>query len=71
MDFLIAIQGLLAIAVCFLILIQQRAAGLTATFGGVNTVQVQRRGAEKVLYQLTIACSVALILLSIVQWYIV
>ena len=71
MSFLVAIQGILAVLISVMILLQQRAAGLTATFGGVNTVQIQRRGAEKVMYQMTVGCSVALILLSIVQWYIV
>lgn len=71
MAFLLVLQGALAVLICSMILIQQRAAGITATFGGVNTMQVQRRGAEKVMYQLTIAFSVALVALSIIQWYTV
>ena len=68
---LIIIQAVLSVLICAMILIQQRAAGLTATFGGVNTLQVQRRGAERMMYNLTIGFSVALVVLSIVQWYVV
>ncbi len=68
---LTAIEAVLSIIVTALILIQQRSAGIAATFGGTNTVQVQRRGAEKILYQATVVCATALIALSIVQWYVV
>ena len=37
-----------------LILLQHRASGLSATFGGSGTAYVQRRGAEKVLFTLTV-----------------
>lgn len=67
---LLTIEAILAVLLCLLILIQQRAAGITATFGGVNQIQVQRRGAERVMHQLTILSSVLLVILSIVQWYI-
>lgn len=56
--------------ISLLVLIQQRAAGITAGFSGVNQMQVQRRGAEKVMYQTTIVCSVLLVCLSILGWYL-
>lgn len=37
-----------------MILLQHRASGLSATFGGTGTTYVQRRGAEKVLFDLTV-----------------
>jgi protein translocase SecG subunit len=37
-----------------LILLQHRASGLSATFGGGGTTYVQRRGAEKFLFTATI-----------------
>lgn len=70
MTIIMIIEAVLSVLICAMILVQQRAAGLTATFGGVNTVQVQRRGAEKVMYQATILCSALLVVLSIAQWYL-
>ena len=67
---LTAIEAALSILVAGMILVQQRAAGITASFGGVNAIQVQRRGAEKLMYQLTIAFSVIVVVLSIAQWYV-
>lgn len=66
---LTAIEAVLSVIVTALILIQQRSADISATFGGTNTVQVQRRGAEKILYQATVICATTLIVLSIAQWY--
>ena len=67
---LTAIEALLSVIVIALILIQQRSAGISATFGGTNTVQVQRRGAEKLLYQATVVSATALIVLSVAGWYV-
>lgn len=64
------IEAILAALISAMILVQQRAAGMTATFGGTNTIQVQRRGAEKLMYQLTIIFSVVLVVMSVVQWYV-
>ena len=64
------IEATLSVIIVTLVLLQQRAAGITALGSGVNSVQIQRRGAEKILYQTTIICATALIVLSIVQWYV-
>lgn len=65
------IQAAIAILLIGCIVIQHRASGLSATFGGTGeTTVVQRRGAEKVIYNLTIWLSVAFFALGIVQWYI-
>ncbi len=40
------------------ILLQHRASGLSATFGGTGATYIQRRGAEKLLFQMTIWLSV-------------
>lgn len=58
--------GLLAL----LILLQHRASGLSATFGGSGTAYVQRRGAEKVLFKLTVWISVAFFAIAIVLMYL-
>ncbi len=57
--------GLLAL----LILLQHRASGLSATFGGGGTAYVQRRGAEKVLFKLTIWISVAFFAIAVLMMY--
>ena len=50
------------------ILVQQRASGLSSTFGGSGAAQiVQRRGAEKLIYQLSIVLSIVFFGLSLVR----
>lgn len=67
---LVALQVVTSLLLMFTILVQQRAAGLTATFGGMGTTYVQRRGAEKLLFQLSIALSILFFGLCIVPWYL-
>ena len=69
MDFILLIQAVLGALIIVGILLQQRAAGLTAG-GTMNTMVVQRRGAEKVLYQLTGVLSTLFFLLTILHWYV-
>lgn len=51
---LLVIEMVLGSLLALLILLQHRASGLSATFGGAGTTYVQRRGAEKVLFQMTV-----------------
>jgi len=67
---LLILQVIIGLLLSLIILIQHRASGLSATFGGVGTTYVQRRGAEKLLYRMTICLSVAFFGLSIVQLYV-
>jgi protein translocase SecG subunit len=67
---LFAIQVVLAVLLCLCILLQHRAAGLSATFGNTGGAYVQRRGAEKLLYQATVVLAVAIGVLTVVQWYV-
>lgn len=55
---LMIIEAVAGILLCITVLLQQRASGLSATFGGSGAIAVQRRGAEKVLYQgvIVLAC---------------
>ncbi len=64
------IQTILAILLTLAILIQSRASGLSSTFGGMGAVAVQRRGAEKVIFQLTIYVAIAFFALAVLRWYI-
>ncbi len=52
-----------------LILLQHRASGLSATFGGTGTAYVQRRGAEKVLFTLTVWMAVLFFVVAIAMMY--
>ncbi len=69
MNILIPVQIFIAVLLSLCILVQHRASGLSATFGGSGAVVVQRRGAEKVIYKLTIWLSVAFFALSLVMLY--
>ena len=66
------IQGLqvvLAVLIIIGVLLQQRAAGFSSgVVGGTNIVQ--RRGAEKLLYQGTIVLAIAFLVLSVLEWFI-
>jgi len=64
---LLLIQVAIGLLLCFTIMLQQRASGLSATFGGTGTSYVQRRGAESLLYTVAVWLSVAFFALGIVQ----
>lgn len=55
------IQIILAVLIVTCVLLQQRGAGLGDAFGGDSAVFSSRRGAEKVLYQLTIIFGIAFV----------
>ena len=63
----IATAALLA----FCILLQSRASGLSATFGGSGSTNVvQRRGAEKLIFKVSIWSSAIFFALTILRWYV-
>ncbi len=66
----LVIEGIISVLLCLCILLQHRVSGLTATFGGSGAVYVQRRGAEKVIYKLTVILSVAFFTIAIALWYL-
>ncbi len=70
MTFILGLQAVLAVLLSLFILLQHRASGLSATFGGTGSTYVQRRGAEKLLFRATIWLSVVFFGLTIVQWYV-
>ena len=70
MSFIILLQAITAILLIFSILLQHRASGLSATFGGGGTTYVQRRGAEKLLFQVSVGISIVFFGLAILQWYL-
>ena len=51
-------QIVLAILLMVAILLQQKGSGLGASFGGTGGIATVRRGADKVLFQATIALAI-------------
>jgi protein translocase SecG subunit len=49
------------------ILLQQRGSGLGEAFGGGSEVFTSRRGAEKILYYLSIIFGISFVLLALLQ----
>lgn len=70
MSILLTIHAVIAAILALTILLQHRTSGLTATFGGSGAVYVQRRGAEKMIFKLSIWLSVLFFGLAIVEWYV-
>ena len=52
------------------ILVQNRSSGLGSAFGGSGVIQVKKRGAEKVLYYVTIVLAVSFVATSLVFIFI-
>lgn len=64
-----AFQAVLAVLIIVGVLLQQRASGFsTGVVGGTNIVQ--RRGAEKLLYQGTIVLAIVFLVLSVLEWFV-
>lgn len=61
-----SIQIILGILLILVILLQSKGAGIGSTFGGELAMYRTKRGAEKLLFRLTILLSVLFILASIV-----
>lgn len=60
------IQIILGILLILIIIIQQKGSGLGASFGGDMSFYRTKRGAEKLLFYVTIGLSVAFILSSLI-----
>jgi protein translocase SecG subunit len=71
MNIFLLLQAIISILLVLSILLQHRAAGLTAGGSGMNTMVAQRRGAEKVLFQSSIVLTIAFFVVAVAQWYLV
>jgi protein translocase SecG subunit len=58
---------IIAVLLITTILLQQRSSGLGDAFGGDSSVFTSRRGAERVLYYLTIVFGVSFVALAVLQ----
>jgi preprotein translocase subunit SecG len=65
MFWLKVIQVILAVLLIASILLQNRGAGLSATFGGSGGVHMARRGVDRMLYWVTIVLAVTFFGLSL------
>jgi protein translocase SecG subunit len=67
---LLIVQAIIGILLSLTIILQQRASGLSATFGGTGASYVQRRGGEALLFQASIWLSVVFFGLGVVQLFV-
>ena len=70
MTIIVIVEVIVSILLSITILLQHRAAGLSATFGGIGTAYVQRRGAEKLLYQMSVWLSIIFFAIPVLLWYV-
>jgi len=64
-----AMQVILAVLIILGVLLQQRAVGFSSGVVG-GTQYIQRRGAEKLLYQGTIVLAIVFLCLSVLEWFV-
>lgn len=63
---ILLLQIIVAILLIFVVIIQQKGAGLGSTFGGELGFYRTRRGAEKLLFYATILLSILFITFSLI-----
>ncbi len=61
------VQILVSAVLIFVILLQTRGSGFSATFSSDSSIYRSRRGVEKTLFNFTIALAVLFVLVSIVS----
>ncbi|PIR48835.1 preprotein translocase subunit SecG [Candidatus Peregrinibacteria bacterium CG10_big_fil_rev_8_21_14_0_10_55_24] len=68
--FLTIAEVIISILLTLSILLQHRASGLSATFGGSGATFIQRRGAERVIFRASIWMGVLFFLIPVLLWFI-
>jgi preprotein translocase subunit SecG len=63
-------QVVISILLILSILSQQRSAGLSATFGGGGGFHVSKRGAEKILFRMTVVFAVLFVGSSVLYLFV-
>lgn len=69
--FLYVLQIVLAVLLIAAILVQSRGSGLGAAFGGGGAVYRTKRGAEKIIFRLTIIVAVLFFITAIATVFLV
>lgn len=67
MSILSIIQIIIAVLLMLAILLQNQGAGMGAVFGGEGNVYKTKRGAEKVLFWLTVVLAVAFLVVALLN----
>jgi protein translocase SecG subunit len=67
---LLTLHAIIGIVLAFSIMLQQRASGLSATFGGTGASYVQRRGGEALLFKVSIWLSAVFFGLGVLQLFV-
>ena len=70
MGLLTFVEAGVAVLLCISILLQHHASGLSQTFGGAGTTFVQRRGAEKLLFQASTILASAFFMIAVLDLYL-
>jgi preprotein translocase subunit SecG len=63
-------QIIVSVLLVIAILSQNRGQGLSATFGGTGQFYAEKRGAEKVIFYITLTLAVLFVLLSLTSLFI-
>ena len=61
------VQILISVVLTFVILLQTRGSGFSATFASDSSIYRSRRGVEKALFNFTIGLAIVFVLVSIVS----
>jgi preprotein translocase subunit SecG len=69
-NILLIAQSISLTLAIILILMQNRGAGLSSSFGGSDEVYLTRRGVEKSVVNLTVVCIVVFVVLRIFSLYV-
>jgi preprotein translocase subunit SecG len=69
-QYLAIAQLILSIAIVALILIQNKGAGLSSTFGGGNEVYLTKRGIEKWVIRATVVLIALFVIVRVTAFYI-
>jgi protein translocase SecG subunit len=69
-EFLTILQVIVSILLALAILTQNRGTGLSATFGGSGDFYVEKRGAEKVLYNSTLVLAALFVGIAIAHIFV-
>jgi len=64
------LQAIIAVLLIVSILIQNRSAGLSSTFGGTGAITTTKRGAEKLVFRATIVLAVLFVLAAIAFMFV-
>ena len=71
MQFLQIVDVIISVLLIVCVLLQQRGSALGDAFGSDSSVYTSRRGAEKVLYYMTIIFGISFVILALLQFIIV